>query len=59
MSERARVWVAGVCVHILFDLRSRDSPSAAERQSSVCVPRLSMEHLRDEIIAVSSASLPA
>lgn len=36
VTERARVWVAGVCVHILFDLRSRDSPSVAERESSVC-----------------------
>lgn len=29
------------------------------RGGAACVPRLSMEHLRDQIIAVSSASLPA
>lgn len=59
LNRRAKKITVCVYVHIMayfFNLRSRDSPSVTERAE--CVLWLSMEHLRDQIIAVSSASVP-
>lgn len=57
--EPARPCLGCRCVLAYLVRLEKSWLSISGGEAEQCVPRLSMEHLRDQIIAVSSASLPA